>query len=253
MATIETTVETTAPPEFRPPLLIGIDDTDNEVSIGTGYLCRLLAEHLGHRGFRVVGVTRHQHLQHPDIPSTTNNSSCALGVNGTLADIPELDDEIQLFMSGYQHPGADPGLCLAAASQLQPSAALISQFGLDTQTRIVDKSESIMLAQRLGLRLHELGGTGLGIIGALGAVALRFGGHDGRFLDMHETRDLEGLLTVAELCARLPLEGVYTPEGRSLERDVTIDTRGWVRPELFNFRARLNVYPDASGQWITRS
>ena len=61
--------------------LIGIDDTDNKESRGTGFNSRQLVaaievENLGH----VVGITRHQLFVHPEIPYTFQNSSACLDV-----------------------------------------------------------------------------------------------------------------------------------------------------------------------------
>ena len=48
---------------------IGIDDTDNLNSVGTGRVARGLARSLVEAGFGdSLGVSRHQLLVHPDIP-----------------------------------------------------------------------------------------------------------------------------------------------------------------------------------------
>ena len=56
-------------------ILIGLDDTDNAVSRGTGYLARTLLGELARRGCRPIGVTRHQLLLDARIPYTSHNSS----------------------------------------------------------------------------------------------------------------------------------------------------------------------------------
>ncbi len=63
-------------------LLIGIDDTDNKESRGTGYNSRQLASAIEANGLgRVHGITRHQLFIHPDIPYTSQNSSACLDVD----------------------------------------------------------------------------------------------------------------------------------------------------------------------------
>ena len=61
--------------------LIGIDDTDNPDSRGTGFRARQLGEWLRKEGLaQVRGITRHQLYVHPSIPYTSHNSSACLDV-----------------------------------------------------------------------------------------------------------------------------------------------------------------------------
>ncbi|KPK74876.1 MAG: hypothetical protein AMJ79_12975, partial [Phycisphaerae bacterium SM23_30] len=55
-------------------ILIGIDDTDNAASRGTGFLARQLFRQCQNRQLRPLGVTRHQFLIDPRIPYTSHNS-----------------------------------------------------------------------------------------------------------------------------------------------------------------------------------
>mgnify|MGYP000273024857 CR=1 FL=1 len=57
-------------------LFIGLDDTDNLESRGTGHLARQIAATLS-ADYSVLGVTRHQLLLDPRVPCTKNNSSAA--------------------------------------------------------------------------------------------------------------------------------------------------------------------------------
>lgn len=53
--------------------LIGIDDTDNLESRGTGFRARQLLQRLAEAGFaRPLGITRHQLYVHSDIPYTSH-------------------------------------------------------------------------------------------------------------------------------------------------------------------------------------
>jgi hypothetical protein len=62
-------------------LYLGLDDTDNLESRGTGQLARRIAGILA-GSCKVLGVTRHQLLRDPRIPYTKNNSSAAILVDG---------------------------------------------------------------------------------------------------------------------------------------------------------------------------
>ena len=84
---------TTAHPPVDPriDLLIGIDDTDNLDTRGTGYRARTLAQGLVDAGLAAVhGITRHQLLVDPRIPYTSHNSSACLQTTarGTCAEEP---------------------------------------------------------------------------------------------------------------------------------------------------------------------
>ena len=62
--------------------LIGIDDTDNLESRGTGFRARQLGGRLAEAGLgKVRGITRHQLFVHPSIPYTSHNSSACLDVD----------------------------------------------------------------------------------------------------------------------------------------------------------------------------
>ena len=62
--------------------LIGLDDTDNLESRGTGFKARQMAEHLerSQTGLIATSITRHQLLVDPRIPYTSHNSSACISV-----------------------------------------------------------------------------------------------------------------------------------------------------------------------------
>ena len=61
-------------------LYIGLDDTDQIGTPGTGRLARALASRLA-ADFPIAGVTRHQLLRHASIPFTANNSTNVILLN----------------------------------------------------------------------------------------------------------------------------------------------------------------------------
>ena len=66
-------------PKGSSRILIGIDDTDDSESTGTGCLAQRLVGVLGEAGLgSAVGITRHQLLIDPRIPYTSHNSSACI-------------------------------------------------------------------------------------------------------------------------------------------------------------------------------
>ena len=63
--------------------LIGIDDTDNQTSPGTGQLARRLAAEASTRGAVNRGITRHQFLVDGRIPYTSHNSGACVAIDWT--------------------------------------------------------------------------------------------------------------------------------------------------------------------------
>ena len=61
-------------------ILIGIDDTDNETSKGTGHLARQLSRACLQLGARELGISRHQFLLDDRIPYTSHNSGACVAV-----------------------------------------------------------------------------------------------------------------------------------------------------------------------------
>ncbi len=190
-------------------LYVGLDDTDNHDSRGTGRLARTIAETLA-ADFRLLGVTRHQLLVDPRVPYTSHNSSaCVLLEADTPPDLAALFARVRALMLADFQPGSDPGLCVAAAG-IPPE---VQRFGARAKTEVVDQAEARQLAGRLNLLLAGLGGTEGGVIGALAAVGLGAGGEDGRYLLVGRTRELSGLQPVEAVLAA-GIHEIRTAEGQ---------------------------------------
>ena len=207
-------------------ILIGLDDTDNATSRGTGHLARELSAECERRGLRPRGVTRHQFLVDPRIPYTSHNSGACIAVEGDGgAGAAEFAFE---FVAGRAADGSDPGVCVAASEAVPPEVA---SFGRAAGCRIVEMDEALTLARRAGLTLRPLGGTGLGVIGALAAVGLRADGNDGRYIDLPGLRELSERVTVAAL-EGLGIRIEHPTDGRRATEADAYETLGWVRPQL---------------------
>jgi hypothetical protein len=216
-------------------LYIGVDDTDNAESRGTGHLARQIAAALA-ADFHVLGVTRHQLLVDPRVPCTKNNSSAAitLSSNGEV-DTTELSRRVRRLMLSDFQPDSDPGLCVA-----QSVPAAVIQFGHRAQHQLVTQEEARSLAAAHGLSLEGLGGNEDGVIGALAAVGLATSGEDGRYVLVGRSRELSGLQPVSALLAA-GITAVQTPEGHLV-------TRGLVQTDKLR-PARRGGQPVAVVEW----
>jgi len=226
-------------------ILIGLDDTDSAASPGTGRLARDLSAEGARRGMHARGVTRHQFLVDPRIPYTSHNSGAcvALEADGGAGAASFAFD----FVAERAAPGSDPGVCVALADAVPPAVVALAR---EATRRIVAMAEALAAAEAAGLTLRPLGGTGLGVIGALASVGLRAEGGAGRFIDLAGLRLLPALVRAADL-ARLGIALAH-PEAAPCPRpEDAYHTLGWVRPRLVGGRPVLPVeWSDERHAWI---
>ncbi len=191
-------------------LFIGLDDTDNLESRGTGHLARQIAAALA-VDYPLLGVTRHQLLVDSRVPCTKNNSCAAISLdaNGDLDPTDLLQRVRGLMLDSFQ-PGSDPGLCVA---HVVPAA--ITEFGRQVQRQLVTQGDARTLAATHNIPLLGLGGDEGGVIGALAAVGLAADGDDGRYVLVGRSRELTGLQPVSALL-KAGIAAVQTPDGQSV-------------------------------------
>jgi hypothetical protein len=222
-------------------ILIGIDDTDNLETHGTGRRARQLSEVLAADALAAVdGITRHQLLIDPRIPYTSHNSSACLLARVADDRLPDLIAAARSFLLRESAPGSDAGLCVANRSQLTTAQ---QDFGQRAKREVLTLDEARDCAQRAGLTLEGLTGTGGGIIGALAAVGLRASGDDGRFLWLKGIREISGVYTVEQLRQAIPIDAVQTIEGAEIPQSDQVELGPWIRPLLKAGRAVLLVEP----------
>ncbi|HNR13188.1 MAG TPA: hypothetical protein PLG17_12120 [Thermodesulfobacteriota bacterium] len=228
-------------------VLVCIDDTDTLGGRGTGHLAALLAEQLTERGWgKPYPITRHQLYVHPDIPYTSHNSAMCF-----LAEMPEdrvvaFREYAAEFLFKESAAGSDPGLCVAAMDGILNPNRLIG-FGQAAKKRVLTKQEAYALAQEQGVHLSEHGGTGQGIIGALAGVGLRLSGNDGRFRGKYQIVTDSGILRVADIYARAPVDSVRTEKGRCLSVQDLVRLGEKVKSVLLNGQSVLLVERDEPG------
>ena len=208
-------------------ILIGIDDTDNLESRGTGHRARQLGELLTANGMPAVGITRHQLLVDPRIPYTSHNSSACIEVNCS----PERQDELvglcREFLLRESAPGSDAGLCVARRDQ---AGADVMAYGRRAKVEVLVAGDAEALARARAIHLEGLTGTRIGVIGALAGVGLRAGGDDGRYLWLPGLRELRGVVGAAALAGELGLDGIETEAGQAARPDDRIHVGDWARP-----------------------
>ena len=219
--------------------LIGIDDTDNLESRGTGHRARQLAQTLEAAGhITVEGITRHQLLVDPRIPYTSHNSSACLLAEFANEALTEVKGLARDFLQRESAPGSDAGLCVAAWKAVTTE---IQTFGQRAKAEVLTQAEAVSLAEHAGIYLEGLTGTGGGILGALAAVGLRVAGNDGRFLWLRGLRELSGIYAARQLCALVKIDSIETEAGLPVPLDAQIDIGDWVRPMMRGGRTVLIV------------
>ena len=226
--------------------LVGIDDTDNLESRGTGHRARQMADFLAQKQLaRPLAITRHQLLVSPEIPYTSHNRSACLLLD---ADSPK-EDQVWAacadFLLAESAPGSDAGLCLAKWDAVSEG---VSAFGRRAKQMVLTQVEARQIAQEQKIRLQGFTGTHGGIIGALAGVGLHREGQDGRFLWLPGLRELTGRLTVAEICARGKIDCIRPLNGANLSSEALVDVGDWVRPVLCSGQAILYI-EEQNNEW----
>ncbi len=238
-------------------IYIGIDDTDNLESRGTGYIARALAQSLYQAKLvNVDCITRHQLLVDPQIPYTSHNSSaCIRGkVTGNEYWIRNYCSE---FLLENAASGSDVGLCIAFEEEIHED---IIRFGNQAKHIVLTKSAAESIAREHEIFLAGLTGKKIGLIGALAAVGLRFDGNDGRLLWMKKLREVQGVFSVKKYREMVSVDMIVDLQGTRVPDDATIRITDWCRPIVRNkkivlFAEKLNgnencEYQSASKEYI---
>jgi len=238
-------------------LLIGIDDTDDLDSPGTGHIAERLASMIPERGWGTRGaITRHQLYVHPDIPYTSHNSSMCFPAEMEAGLLAGFIAAASLLLEESSAPLSDPGLCVAALGALpSPGEAggELTAFGRRAKVEVLDKEAAYALARKFQIHLSEHGGTGGGVIGALAGVGLRQGGEDGRFRGKLESIPCGKAMSARELLKATASESIRTLEGRELGPDEPVLVGDFLKAVLLSGRKTLLVERKDGGEaeWMT--
>lgn len=222
--------------------LIGIDDTDNKESRGTGFKARKLGNLLQNNlGLQVNGITRHQLFIHKSIAYTSQNSAACLDVDfeGTRKQLIEFCEN---YIINEAAPGSDAGLCVVYWHRVNEE---LMDWGLNAKKKVLKLNDALELAQKHHYFLQGYTGEKIGQIGAFAAVGLRKTGDDGRFIwlkGIQELRDFDqGVYLVKELFEKAGIEKIESMDGVKVGDQETLFCNGWTRPVLKNQQSVLIV------------
>ena len=211
---------------------VGLDDTDNKDSRGTGFKSRQLGKLIVEKNLgEVESISRHQLFVHEKIAYTSQNSSACLLVK--TENFKELQKLCTEYLIDVAEIGSDAGLCIAREDQINER---VLDWGNRAKKEILFKKEAYNLAKETGIFLEGYTGEKIGVIGSLAAIGLRKGGNDGRniWLKGTELRDLEGVYKVSDLKEIINIQAVITKEGKAISDDDRIEVGEWLRPAIKN-------------------
>lgn len=182
-------------------ITVGIDDTDTLDHPGTNQLARHLVQQLADQWHGQL-ITRHQLLDDPRVPCTRRNGCVAIAFDDSpTQSLDELETRIRSLMLDWCPTGSDPGLCLVEGDV--PQAVI--EFGRRCQRAFVTQADARGLAAEHEIRLHGLGGSEDGVIGAVAAVGLMATRDDGRVIYFGDAEvdhfDISGVYPVSRLAA----------------------------------------------------
>jgi len=221
--------------------LIGIDDTDNEFSRGTGFRTRDLTDLLHQNNLgSVYSISRHQLFVHSAIPFTSHNSSACLDVE--TGDIEKLKDFSIDYLKRESAEGSDVGLCIVPYNSVNER---IINWGHRAKQEILYMEEAYLIAKEENFYLEGFLGTKGGIIGALAGVGLRKYGNDGRFfwLSGTELRNINGIYTCADLFKTSRFDEIISLNGQKVMPNDRIFVNDWLRPVMKNNKITVIVEP----------
>ncbi len=211
---------------------IGLDDTDNKDSRGTGFKSRQLGKLITEKKLGdVQSISRHQLYVNDKIAYTSQNSSACL-----VVDTKKPDDLRLLcvdYLKNVAEIGSDAGLCFASENQISEK---IIDWGNRAKKEVLYKSDAYKLAENHGIFLEGYTGEKIGVIGSLAGVGLRKGGNDGRniWLKGTELRDLKGVYKTGELKKIINIQAIVTKEGNPVSDNDRIEVGEWLRPPIIN-------------------
>ena len=224
----------------RKEYLVGIDDTDNVDSKGTGFHARQIGRLLSDEGVaEPLDITRHQLLFDPRIPYTSHNSSLCLRV---LVDGKRVDDLVRAcraYLLENSAPGSDAGLCVVARHEI---GSEVEDFGRRAKEEILTLDMARSLAARASILLEGLTGDHGGMIGSLAGVGLRRGGRDGRIVWRPGIREATGIMTAGDLVTKTGIDVIRRIDGKGeIAMADRIDVRPWPRAVMIEDQAVLFV------------
>jgi hypothetical protein len=238
-------------------ILIGIDDTDNLETRGTGHHARMLGHSLTAAGlFEMRSVTRHQLLADRRIPFTSHNSSACLAgtCTGKLDDLISHARDFLIRESAFD---SDAGLCVAMEDEVTPA---IIDFGNRAKHEILTIGDAYRMIINTNLYLEGFLNAKIGVIGSLAAVGLRAGGNDGRLLWTRNLRETTGDFQISDLLELVDIDRIVEKNLFAPDPSSVIRISDWCRPVMIggmitliaekNLNNQTYAYESASKDYI---
>ena len=226
--------------------LIGIDDTDNLETKGTGFRAREIAKLIINKlGGLVHNISRHQLFFDPRIPFTSHNSSLCLDV--TTDKIEAVKKICIDYLLEFSAPGSDAGLCIVNKKNITNQ---LIEWGQRAKCEVLTQSEAKQIASINDYFLIGLTGTHDGIIGSMAGVGLRASGNDGRinWLIGREVRDMYGNFSASEIKTTLRIDKILNTDNKEIPDDSMVFTRDWIRPVIRNHEITLLVEEEKNNE-----
>ncbi len=218
-------------------IIIGVDDTDNADSRGTGFIVRQLNQILTEKKIIAPShVIRHQLYVHKDIPFTSHNSSAS--VTATLTgSMDELIAVSEKYLIENSADGSDVGFCVFSGKGSQPDKLI--QWGLNAKKIVLTEKDAYALAENQQVHLKGLTGRKTGVIGSLAAIGLALYGTDGRILWMKNMRETSGIFSVEEIKELIGLQEFKTLENEKVSEKSKVLVEEGFKPVVQQFRTIL--------------
>ena len=219
--------------------LLGIDDTDSEETQDTWILAFSLGRRLETLSLaKMVNISCHQLLKHPSITLTFNNVACCLLLDADALKAREIDLICREVLHRESASMSNPGFALAAWNQFDPEIVVWRNQAKINQ---LSRTDAISLG-----RLHEISmagimGSGIGVIGALAAVGLRYEGNGGWISWLPGIKRAQGVYTQIQLSEFIHFDRIETERGIRPAFNDRILFDGTVKPLLKNGKVVLHV------------
>ncbi len=227
-------------PDSCQRIFIGIDDTDNLNTRGTGFRVRELGNRLQTQSLcEIEGITRHQLLFDSRIPYTSHNSSACMAVLIHPSCTQPVVNFCREYLAAESADGSDVGLCICSEKDIPVE---IIKWGRRAKATILTKAEGYRIADQADIFLQGLTGDHGGIIGALAAVGLRAAGNDGRFIGLQGIREISpGNYSSSDILRMTGIDCIRNQEGTFVDAESSIEINNWLRPVLLGGKAVLLV------------
>lgn len=206
----------------RNRIFIGIDDTDNAESKGTGFFSRELGHSIEKKGLgKVLGISRHQLLKSSDIIYTTRNSASCIELMICI-DIKEIVSFIKDFIKKNATPESHTGFCIIDSQRVTKNLIL---FGKKAQKSKISISDATSIAKEDCIYVGGKSETANGIIGALAAIGLRASGNDGIMIwaKGKEIMPMKGVFNAGEVYSSTHIDILKSVDGFKIPVNARIE------------------------------